>query len=134
MPIIPPSRPWRNWGRAAVDAVTATADRALDVGLDLAMTAYVPPRPMPEPLNYVGVIYSTNEGTIIQITDAATLTALSELLAKITSSSDGEQGMKIVETAIGKLLAPGQPTSRILDVIEATQRAGYELLGIDFRL
>lgn len=133
MPIIPPSRPWRNWGRAAVDAVTATADRALDVGLDVAMAAYVPPRPMPESLNYVGVIYSTNEGTIIQITDAATLTTLSELRAKITSSSEGEQGMKIVEAAIGKALRPGQPTSRILDLIEATQRRGYELLGVDFR-
>jgi hypothetical protein len=131
MPIIPPSLPWV---RAAVDAVTATADRALDVGLDLAMTAYVPPRPMPEPLNYVGIIYSTSEGIIEQITDAATLTTLAELRNKITSSSDGDKGMKIVEVAIGKRLAPGQPTSRILDVIEATQRAGYEPLGIDFRL
>jgi hypothetical protein len=130
MPIIPPSLPWV---RAAVDAVTATADRALDVGLDLAMTAYVPPRPMPEPLNYVGIIYSTSEGIIEQITDAATLTTLAELRNKITSSSDGDKGMKIVEVAIGKRLAPGQPTSRVLDVIEATQRRGYELLGVEFR-
>jgi len=36
--------------------------------------------------------------------------------------------MTIVAAAVGKQCRPGQPTSRLLDILEATQQAGYELL------
>ncbi len=127
MPILPPLR-------SILSTVTAAADRAIvDPLLEIAAASYVPAKPMPEPSDYCGVIYNTNEGIIVQITDAATMRTLADLRTKVISSSDGERGMKIVEVAIGKALKPGQPTSRILDVIEATQRRGYELLGVDFR-
>ena len=85
------------------------------------------PAPMPEPLDHCGVIYSTGEGIIEQITDAGTLQSISELRDKIISSSDGHRGMHIVEVAVGKQCRPGQPTSRILDILESNTRRAYEI-------
>jgi hypothetical protein len=117
MPIIPPSLPW----------IRAAADRMLDPLLEIAAASYVPPKPMPEPLDYCGVIIDNNTGDIEQITDASTASALSELRNKIISTSNGAKGMTIVEAAVGKQCKPGQPASRLLDILEANQRAGYEL-------
>ncbi|SRR6266487_2112020 len=105
MPIIPPSLPWIR-----------------------AAASYVPPKPMPEPLDFVGVIHNTNEGIIEQITDPATLTTLSALRDKIISSSNGDKSMIITSLAVGKQCAPGQPTSRILDILESNLVDGYSLL------
>jgi hypothetical protein len=66
-------------------------------------------------------------GIIEQITDANTMSALQNMRNKIISSTDGHRSMVIVEVAVGKQCRPGQPTSRLLDILEANQRRAYEI-------
>jgi hypothetical protein len=124
MPIIPPSWPLKNWGRAVVEAVT-DAPVAIAAGLASA----VPPQPpMPEPLNFAGIVHDTTEGLIETITDPSTMSALQQQRNKIISGTYGRKSMMIVEAAVAKQCRPGQHMSRLLDVLEAIQRRGYEIL------
>jgi hypothetical protein len=97
-----------------------------------------PPQPTcrrdlnPEPRDYVGILIDCGTGLIEEIGEPSTLAVLAEYRSKVISSNDGNKSVTIVAAPVGKMLAPGQPTSRILDVIEATQRRGYELLGVEF--
>jgi hypothetical protein len=118
MPIIPPSLPW----------IRAAADRMFDPLLDLAAASYVPPKPQPEPFDWIGVVTNCDEGTIEQLTDPNTQSALAHQRDKITSATDGHRNMTIVRKEVGLRLKVGWPSSMILDIISADQEAGYALL------
>jgi hypothetical protein len=113
--------------KSTIASITAAADRALDPLLDL-VAAVPPPRPDPEPRNHCGIIYSTSEGTIQQILGPDSLSSLAATRNKIISSSDGEQSMIICEQWLQPLIHPGQPTSRILDILEAVQKRATDLV------
>jgi hypothetical protein len=119
--------------RTAVNAVTATTSRAVDAVpptvIAVAAASYVPPRPEPQPLDYVGVVTDCGCGLIEQITAPSTLTELTAARDKLISASDGAKSMTIVTADVGKLLTVGQLVSKILDVMEKAQSRGYEILG-----
>jgi hypothetical protein len=82
---------------------------------------------MTEPLNYRGVVTDTISGTIISITEPSSMGDLQSIRNKIIEGSHGTRNLVIVEKLVGAALCPGMPTSAILDRIEETQRAGYDL-------
>lgn len=107
-------------------AVTAVTDAPVAIAAGLA-SAVPPQPPMPEPLNFAGIVYDTSEGLIETITDPNTMSALQQQRNKIISGTYGKKGMTIVEAAVAKQCAPGQPMSRLLDVLEAIQRRAIEI-------
>jgi hypothetical protein len=106
-------------------AVTGTADRALDPLLDLV--AAVPPQPPnPEPKNYIAVLHS--DGIIEDVSEPNTQYNLYVYRNKVIEETDGAKSVTIVAAWMKPLLAPGQPSSRILDILESVQRRAYELI------
>jgi hypothetical protein len=111
--------------KSTIASITAAADRALDPLLDF-VAAVPPPRPQPEPRDYIGIIHS--DGIIQTVTEPNTATALSNIRNQIINDSDGAMSMTIVAAWMKPLLAPDMPTSRILDILEAVQKRAYELM------
>jgi hypothetical protein len=116
MPIIKAAtEPWKPM-RAAVDAVTAAASRALDPVLDFAM-AYPPPRPSPEPLDWVVVV--AQFGVIKQLSDPLTFDAARKYQTKIQEADYGEVATHIVKKSVAAMLKEGMMSTAILDVMES---------------
>jgi hypothetical protein len=117
MPIIPPSRPWKDWVRSFTSTVTDAADAALDL---LTMAAYVPPSPSPTPpapANYCAVV--TKYGRIEYISDPATAAALTAYRLKtIEDNPDGTHGCTIIRKEPARLLRVGMSSSMILTALE----------------
>jgi hypothetical protein len=114
--------------RSLITAARTAADYALDPLLDLTVAAYVPPKPQPQPLDYVGIIHDTGTSIIEQITEPSSLPVLSELRVKLIADSDGHRSMTIVQKEVGAQIRPGQLTRSILDVMEANMVGAYRLL------
>jgi len=110
-------------------SMSAAADRIVTEPLiSIASASYVPPRPMPEPLDFAGILINCGTGLIENIGEPSTLAVLAEYRNKIISSSDGAKSVTVVCKEVAAVLRPGMPVSRILDVIEDQQRRGYEIL------
>jgi hypothetical protein len=114
--------------RSLLSSARAAADRYVTEPIIAAAAHYPPSRPSPAPLDWRGVIHDCGTGIIEQITDPASLPALSEQRAKLIADSDGARSMTIVRKEVGAQLRPGQLTSAILSVMERNQWQGYRLL------
>jgi hypothetical protein len=114
--------------RALISSARSVADHALDPLLDLTAAAYVPPKPQPAPLDYVGIIHDTSTGQIEQITKPNTLQMLSELRHKLITDTDGHRSMTIVRKEVGAQVRPGMLTRSILDIMEANQARAHWIM------
>jgi hypothetical protein len=108
-----------------VTAVTGTADRALDPLLDL-VAPVPPPRPDPEPRDHIAI--TTCDGEIEDVSEPNTQYNLYVYRNKVIEQTDGAKSVTIVAAWMKPLPAPGQPTSRIQDILEAVQRRAYDLV------
>jgi hypothetical protein len=111
--------------KSTIASITAAADRALDPLLDL-VAAVPPPRPDPEPRDYIGILHS--EGIIEAVSEPDTQYNLHVYRNKVIEETDGAKSVTIVAAWMKPLLAPDMPTSRILDILEAVQKRAYELM------
>jgi hypothetical protein len=89
----------------------------------LAAAHFVRPR-----LDWVGLVINCGEGIIEAVTSPDTQSNLAAYRDRVISQSNGSKSVTVVEKAVAARLRPNMPTSAILDVIEAQQRAGYALL------
>jgi hypothetical protein len=120
MPIIPPSLSWRT--------VTAVADRLLDPVLD-ACAAYPQPRPFPQPLNYVGLVYNTATDRILDITDPMTEFELQAFRIKQIESTDGQVNVQILPVLLkSKMRIGARAHESWLSALEETAYRAYEIL------
>jgi hypothetical protein len=110
--------------KSTIASITAAADRALDPLLDLI--AAVPPPSPHEPKDYVAILHV--DGVIEAVSEPDTQYDLHVYRNKVIEQTDGAKSVTIVAAWMKPLLAPGQPSSRILDILESVQRRAYELM------
>jgi hypothetical protein len=79
--------------KSTIASITAAADRALDPLLDL-VAAVPPPRPNPEPRDYIGILHA--DGVIEAVSEPDNQTNLAKYRDRVILETDGAKSVIIV--------------------------------------